>query len=224
MLIKIISKIYDITKNIFDVLRYQKYRQNGNIFDNTVKIGKGSSTLRSKYGKYSGCNSNCIINDTEIGNFVNIAWNVHIGPRSHIYTNFTTHDFIYTKGEHIYSGGIDGKYINKIGHDVWIGCNVTIMAGVEIGNGAIIAAGSIVTKSIPPYAIVGGNPAKFIKWRFSKKQRVELEQIKWYEWDVQQIIENKDTIEEIVEFDIDKFKENYFKRRDDLKVLDCEND
>nr|WP_323592450.1 hypothetical protein [Aliarcobacter butzleri] len=55
---------------------------------------------------------------------------------------------------------------NKIGHDVWIGCNVTIMPGVEIGNGA---AGSIVTKSIPPYAIVGGNPARFIKWRFSNK-------------------------------------------------------
>lgn len=224
MLIKIVRKIYHIVKNSFDFFRYQKYRLNSNIFDNTVKIGKGSSTLRSKYGKYSGCNSNCIINDTEIGNFVNIAWNVHIGPRSHIYTNFTTHDFIYTKGEHIYSGGIDGKYINKIGHDVWIGCNVTIMPGVEIGNGAIVAAGSIVTKSIPPYAIVGGNPARFIKWRFKKEQIQKLEDTKWYEWDIQQIIKNKDMLEEIVRFDIDKFKENYFKRRDDMKVLDFEND
>lgn len=218
MLIKIVRKIYHNIKKTFDFFRYQKYRLNGNLFDNTVKIGKGSATLRSKYGKYSGCNSNCIINDTEIGNFVNIAWNVHIGPRSHIYTNFTTHDFIYTKGEHIYSGGIDGKYINKIGHDVWIGCNVTIMPGVEIGNGAIVAAGSIVTKSLPPYAIVGGNPAKFIKWRFSKEQINKLEKTKWYEWDVQQIIEKKAMLEQIVEFDINEFKDNYFKRRDDMKV------
>jgi acetyltransferase-like isoleucine patch superfamily enzyme len=213
-------------KNIFDILRYQKYRQNGNIFDNTVKIGKGSSTLGAKYGKYSGCNSNCIIVNTDIGNFVNIAWNVHIGPRSHIYTNFTTHDFIYLNNEFIpiaNNGCFDG-YFNKIGHDVWIGCNVTIMAGVEIGNGAIVAAGSIVTKSVPPYAIVGGNPARFIKWRFSKKQRVELEKTKWFDWDIQKIIENKDMLEEIVGFDIDKFKENYFKRRNDMKVLDFKND
>lgn len=211
-------------QNLFDVVRYQKYRQNGNIFDSTVKIGKGTSSLRTKYGKYSGCNSDCIINDTEIGNFVNIAWNVHIAPRSHIYTNFTTHDFIYTKGEHIYSGGIDGKYINKIGHDVWIGCNVTIMPGVEIGNGAIVAAGSIVTKSVPPYAIVGGNPARFIKWRFSKEQITQLKKINWFEWCIEDIIKNKAELEKIVDFDIDEFKNNYFKRRNDIKVLDYEND
>ncbi len=218
MISKIIRKLKFYVNRFRDIRRYKNYKKNGSIFDNTVIIGKGSSVLRSKIGKYSGCNINTMINDTEIGNFVNIAWDVCIGPRSHIYTNFTTHDFIYTKGEHIYSGGIDGKYINKIGHDVWIGCNVIVLPGVEIGNGAVIAAGSVVNKSIPPYAIVGGNPARFIKWRFTKEQITQLEELKWYEWDIKKIIENKEMLEKIVEFDIDKFKKNYFERRNDVKI------
>ena len=121
MLNKVLRKLHHKIISIFDIFRYKKYKLDQNIFDNTVKIGKGSNILRTSFGKYSGCNINCIINDSKIGNFVNIAWNVYIGPRSHIYTNFTSHDFIYTKGEHIYSGGIDNKYINKLGHDAWLG-------------------------------------------------------------------------------------------------------
>jgi virginiamycin A acetyltransferase len=218
MLVKFLRNIYYLTMKISDTLRFQRYKLNANVFDRKVKIGKGSRVLRSKFGRYSGCNINCIINDTEIGSFVNIAWNVHIGPRSHIYTNFTTHDFIYTKGEHIYSGGIDGNYINKIGHDAWIGCNVTILPSVEIGNGVVVAAGSIVIKSVPPYAIVGGNPAKFIKWRFTKEQIKKLEDTKWYEWDEKKIIEHKKELENIVDFNIGCFKENYFKRQEDMKL------
>ncbi len=217
-----ISKVMKLIKYFPSKIKkkqfYKKLSKNGTIFDNSNVFGYGSSLLRSKFGFYSGCNTNCIINDTLIGNFVNIAWNVTIGPRSHIYTNFTTHDFIYLKGEHIYSGGIDGSYINKIGHDVWIGCNVTIMTGVEIGNGAIIAAGSVVTKSIPAYAIVGGNPSRFIKWRFTENQRKKLVEINWYEWELEKIIENKQFLEHAVDFNIEEFKKNIFKRRKDIET------
>lgn len=67
-----------------------------------------------------------------------------------------------------------------IGSDVWIGANCTIMDNVSIGNGAIIAAGSVVTKTVPPYAIVGGNPAKLIRYRFTPEQIVALERIQWW--------------------------------------------
>lgn len=69
-----------------------------------------------------------------------------------------------------------------IGNDVWIGANVVILPGVSIGDGAIIAAGAVVTKDVADYAIVGGVPAKLIKYRFTEDQIHKLQQIKWWEW------------------------------------------
>ena len=69
-------------------------------------------------------------------------------------------------------------------NDVWIGQNVTLSTGITIGNGAIVAANSVVTKSVPDYAIVGGNPAKIIKYRFSDYQREELLKTEWWKYDL----------------------------------------
>lgn len=77
-----------------------------------------------------------------------------------------------------------------IGNDVWIGANVCIMPGVHIGDGAILAAGAIVTKDVEPYAIVGGVPAKLIKYRFEKEIIESFLRIKWWEWSVEKIEEN----------------------------------
>jgi len=70
----------------------------------------------------------------------------------------------------------------RIGNDVWIGQNSTILSGVSIGDGAVIATCSVVTKDVPPYAIVGGNPAKVVKYRFSEKVIASLLEIKWWDW------------------------------------------
>lgn len=77
-----------------------------------------------------------------------------------------------------------------IGNDVWIAENVTIMSGIKIGNGAVIGNGSIVTKDVNPYTIVAGNPAKYIKQRFSFSQIIALELIEWWNWDIQKIKDN----------------------------------
>jgi len=73
----------------------------------------------------------------------------------------------------------------NIGNDVWIGSNTTIMSGVTIGDGAIVANNSHVVKNVDPYSIVGGNPAKLIKHRFTKEQIEKLLEIKWWNWDDQ---------------------------------------
>jgi virginiamycin A acetyltransferase len=86
------------------------------------------------------------------------------------------------------------SYPNKgdviVGNDVWIGYNATIMAGVKVGDGAIIAANSTVVKDVEPYSIVGGNPARGIKRRFSDETITKLLEIKWWDWDIERITAN----------------------------------
>ena len=92
----------------------------------------------------------------------------------------------------------------KIGNDVWIGRGVIIMDNVTIGHGAIIGSGSIVTKHVPPYAVVVGNPAKVKKYRFNKEIIEKLLKIKWWEWDKETIIQRIEDFK-----DIKKFIEKY---------------
>lgn len=77
-----------------------------------------------------------------------------------------------------------------IGNDVWIGTNVTIMPGVKVGDGAIIASNATVTKDVAPYSIVGGNPAKEIKKRFSEQKIQELLEMQWWNWELEEITTN----------------------------------
>ncbi len=77
-----------------------------------------------------------------------------------------------------------------VGSDVWIGRGATILGGVKIGNGAIIGANATVTKDVPPYAIVGGNPAKIIKYRFDEETIKKFMAIKWWNWDIKKVLEN----------------------------------
>lgn len=79
----------------------------------------------------------------------------------------------------------------KLGNDVWIGCNTTIMRGVTIGDGAVIGANSVITKDVPPYAIVCG-VNKFLRWRFDEEVRNRLLEIKWWDYPIECV---KDCIE-----------------------------
>ena len=99
------------------------------------------------------------------------------------------------------------KHTNKgdtvVGNDVWIGYESAIMPGVNIGDGAIVAAKSVVVSNVPPYTIVGGNPAKPIKQRFSSEIINSLLEISWWNWSIEKISRN---LEKIVSCDIDALR------------------
>lgn len=132
------------------------------------------------------------VEDAIIGKYCSIARQVIIGVSGHNYEWATTSPIITSSCYQIIRNDIKEpqKPCPIIGNDVWIGMNSIIMRGVTIGDGAVIAAGSIVTKDVPPYAIVGGNPAKIIKYRFSEDQIAKLLSIKWWNWSVDEIRNN----------------------------------
>lgn len=88
------------------------------------------------------------------------------------------------------SSAWDNKGDIIIGNDVWIGYEAVVMAGVTVGDGAIIGTRAVVTKDVPPYTIVGGVPAKVIRKRFSDETIFELLKIKWWDWSVEKIAKN----------------------------------
>ena len=96
-----------------------------------------------------------------------------------------------------------------IGNDVWIGDNVTILGGNIIGDGAVVATGSIVTKDVPPYAIVAGNPARIIKYRFEKDIVDDLQKIQWWLWSPEQLKVAEEDMKGIAHL-AEKIVEKYF--------------
>jgi virginiamycin A acetyltransferase len=130
-----------------------------------------------------------------IGKFCMIASDVKfiMNGANHLTKALTTYPFaIFGQG---WENAMEGKHYPKkgdilIGNDVWIGYNATIMAGVTIGNGAIIATNATVIKDVEPYTIVGGNPATLIKKRFSDDVIEKLLKLKWWDWSIEKITEN----------------------------------
>ena len=96
-----------------------------------------------------------------------------------------------------------------LGNDVWIGSEAMIMSGVTIGTGAIIAARAVVVKDVPAYAVVGGNPASVLKYRFSEIQRAQLLEMKWWEWTEEEV---KKAMSFICDSDIDRLY-SYWKEK-----------
>lgn len=102
-----------------------------------------------------------------------------------------------TYGKYFDNAGFENSSLRNnrqvvIGNDVWIGANVVILPGISIGDGAILAAGAVVTKDVEPYAIVGGVPAKVIKYRFDKETIEKFLAIKWWNWEIERIEKNID--------------------------------
>jgi acetyltransferase-like isoleucine patch superfamily enzyme len=152
----------------------------------TSKLESGTSFYSSTMGKFSFCGYDCEIVNADIGSFTSIANCVVIGGGRHPMewagmspVFYEGRDSVKAKfSEHVRE---QPRRVN-IGHDVWLGRSVIVLPGVTIGDGAVVGAGSVVTKEVPPYAIVAGNPARLIRYRFSELLRSRLLSARW--WDL----------------------------------------
>ena len=130
-----------------------------------------------------------------VGNFCSISanLNVYLGG-NHRMDRVTTYPFGHINTDAFNNFNGEGHPSTKgdviIGNDVWFGNNVTVMSGVTIGDGVVIANNSHVVKDVEPYSLVGGNPAKHIKYRFTPEQIKKLLDIKWWFWDDDKINQN----------------------------------
>ena len=145
-------------------------------------------------GKFNYIGANTTINKTIIGNYCSIAPNVTIGPGEHDIGNIST----CVRLMEALGTVVDlEKNDCKIGNDVWIGTNVVVLRGVKVGDGAVLAAGAIVTKDVPDYAIVGGVPAKVLKYRFDDSMINRIKKTKWFEKDILDAVESLSAFENV---------------------------
>jgi acetyltransferase-like isoleucine patch superfamily enzyme len=151
-----------------------------------ARIYRNTHIINSSIGRYSYVGIGSWICETDMEAFCSVASNVNIGLGNHT-MNFLSTSPIFTEKQN----ATGYSWINesvappfrrvKIGNDVWIGYGAMILGGVTIGDGACIGAGAVVTKDVPPFAIVGGCPAKIIKYRFSSSIIERILSERW--WD-----------------------------------------
>lgn len=161
-------------------------------FEGRNRIGENSilKNVEIGYGTYIA--NNCTISDSKFGRYCSIGPNFNTLIGKHPTERFvSTHPSFYSINSPINESYIKSqkfkekiflgeKYCVQVGNDVWIGGNVSILDGVVINDGAIVAAGSVIVKDVPPYAIVGGIPAKVIKYRFNMEDINYLLNLKWW--------------------------------------------
>lgn len=166
-------------------------------FEGNNGVAKLTAVVDSSVGYATYIGSYCRITKCRIGRFCSIAHSVEVVYGNHPTRKFvSTHPAFYSKKnqsgvsyavdetfkEYTYSDE-NKRFFVEIDNDVWIGANAQIMSGVHIGNGAIVAAGAVVTQDVPPYAIVGGVPAKIIRYRFREEEISFLEELAWWNKD-----------------------------------------
>lgn len=209
-----------LANRIINPLRYRRIRillRNKNVFiekgvqfnentkfENHIKIYAGAQLKNSKVGKGTYIGYNSVFNNCCIGAFCSVASSAKIIYGKHPSSIFiSSHPSFFSTNRQAGFSFTDKKLFVEnsyiipdksisvlIGNDVWIGFGALIMEGVRIGDGAIIGAGAIVTKDVPPYAIVVGSPARIIKYRFSNSEIEKLTRLKWWDKDFKWIQKN----------------------------------
>lgn len=154
-----------------------------------VEIGRGSRVQHSVFGDYSYCDRNADIANATIGKFANIASSTRIGATDHPLDTAACHHFLYRSASYWDDIEDDAAFFEKrrarrayIGHDTWIGHGAMIKPEVTLGDGAVVAAGAIVTRDVAPYTIVAGTPAKPLRLRQPEGIARRLIALAWWDW------------------------------------------
>ena len=152
----------------------------------TSKLEAGTLFYSSRMERYSFCGYNCEIVQSDIGSFTSIANEVVLGGGRHPMEWVAMSPVFYegrdsVKAKFSEHARPPGKRV-VVGHDVWIGRSAIVLPGVTIGTGAVVGAGAIVTKDVPPYAIVAGNPARLIRYRFDESTVQRLLATAWWDF------------------------------------------
>lgn len=204
MLVKMVNGIFSelrevLSRVLVTVKLQKKYPTcrfySGAIVDEKSSLGRynvifrNTSIVDSTIGDHTFVQHDSHIHHADIGKFCSIAPGVIVGLGRHPIGFVSTHPAFYSVSQPIVKSYADKDTFEpfkrtKIGHDVWLGQNALIADGVTIGTGAIVAAGSIVTKDVPAYVIVAGVPAKIVKYRFTKAQIEHFLKSQW--WDMQE--------------------------------------
>ncbi|QPF90822.1 DapH/DapD/GlmU-related protein [Bradyrhizobium commune] len=153
------------------------------------EILENSIVEYSTLGDYSYLGQGCIVGNAEIGRFCAVAAQVRIGAPNHPIGRPSLHRFTYCPEYYSETAQRDHTFFAErrdhqvvIGNDVWIGHAVIVLPGVTVGDGAVLAAGAVVTRDVQPYTIVGGVPARQIRERFSRETAAKLAQVAWWNW------------------------------------------
>jgi len=164
-------------------------------FEGSNKIGSHTNITNSKIGRFSYVADYGLVNNTSIGRYCSIGANFKVGLGGHPLNFPSTSPAFYKNSLFVASppdtsaNFVEYKHTN-IGNDVWIGANVFINDGITIGDGAVVGAGAVVTADVAPYAIVGGIPAKLIRYRFDNDIIANLIALHWWDRDTEWIKAN----------------------------------
>jgi phosphonate metabolism protein (transferase hexapeptide repeat family) len=155
-----------------------------------TEVGPGTVLLNSTLGDYSYTTRFCDLANTEVGKFSNIAAFVRIGPTDHPLDRASLHHFMYRSGDYWPDAEHDAEFFarragrrTRIGHDTWIGHGAIVKPDVTVGDGAVIAAGAVVTRDVAPYTIVAGVPAVPLRERQPRAVADRLMALGWWDWD-----------------------------------------
>lgn len=158
-------------------------------FGRYTEVGRGSRIAYSELDDYSYCDRYADIANARVGKFANIAAFSRIGATDHPLHTAACHHFLYRSDDYWDDAERDAEFFAQrqsrlahIGHDTWIGAGAMVKPEVTLGDGAVVAAGAVVTKDVDPYTIVAGTPAKPLRLRQPRPIAERLIALAWWDW------------------------------------------